>query len=107
MSSIAGGTFDSSGDSLPLTVGSIEGGGQFLLGGGTLITGTRNTDTTVSGVIANGGYSGGSDGSLTKAGTGTLTLTGPDTYSGPTTITGGTISTNLLTNGGLAGGIGQ
>ena len=103
----AGGTFDSSGAGLPLTVGSIEGAGQFLLGGGTLIAGVRNTDTIVSGIIANGGNSGGSNASLTKTGTGKLTLTGLNTYSGPTTITGGMISTNVLPNGGLAGGIGQ
>ena len=96
----AGGTCDSSGAGQPLTVGSIEGAGQFLLGGGTLITGALNTDTTVSGIIANGGSQGGSSGKLTKAGTGKLSLTGANTYTGPTTISGGTLQS--ANNGALA-----
>lgn len=95
----AGGTFDSSGAGQSLTVGSIEGAGQFLLGGGTLITGTLNTDTTVSGIIANGGSQGGSSGKLTKAGTGKLSLTGANTYTGLTTISGGTLQS--ANNGAL------
>jgi fibronectin-binding autotransporter adhesin len=102
----AGGTFDSSGSSHPLTVGSIEGAGQFLLGGGTLIAGSLGTDTTVSGIIANNGSQGGSNAKFTKAGTGKLTLTGPNTYTGATTVNAGVLSTNLLTNGGVASGIG-
>jgi fibronectin-binding autotransporter adhesin len=102
----AGGTFDSSGSSHPLTVGSIEGAGTFQVGGGTLIAGALNTDTTVSGIITNGGSQGGSNAKFTKTGTGKLTLTGPSTYTGATTVNAGILSTNLLTNGGVAGGIG-
>ncbi len=102
----AGGSFDSSGAGQPLSVGSIEGAGSFLLGGGTLIAGSLNTDTTVSGIIANNGSQGGSNAKFTKAGTGKLTLTGPNTYTGATTVNAGVLSTNLLTNGGSASGVG-
>jgi autotransporter-associated beta strand protein len=96
----AGGTFDSSGAGQPLSVGSIEGAGQFLLGGGTLITGALNTDTAVSGIIANGGSQGGSSGKLTKAGTGKLSLTGANTYTGVTTVNAGILQS--AKNGALA-----
>jgi autotransporter-associated beta strand protein len=52
--------------------------------------GTGNT--TVTGVVANGGTS--TVSALTKAGTGTLTLTGTNTYGGATTINGGTLYAN-------------
>ena len=90
-----------------LSVGSIEGAGRFQLGNTTLTSGSLNTDTTVSGLIVNGGISGGSPGSLAKVGAGTLTLTGANTYSGVTTVSGGILSTNLLPDGGVAGGIGN
>jgi autotransporter-associated beta strand protein len=71
------------------SVGSIEGAGTFFLRGSHLITGSRNTDTTVSGPIADAGVSGGR---LTKVGTGTLTLAGTNNYSGLTTANAGTLS---------------
>src|SRR5207245_7479568 len=58
--------------------------------------------TLFSGVIQDGGLSGGTGGSLTKVGTGTLTLTGANTYSGGTTISAGTLQ---LGNGGTSGSI--
>jgi outer membrane autotransporter protein len=45
----------------------------------------------LSGVIQDGGLSGGSGGSLIKTGTGTLTLSGSNTYTGGTTIKSGTL----------------
>jgi fibronectin-binding autotransporter adhesin len=102
----AGGTSDSSATIQPLSVGSIEGAGTFLLGSSTLIAGSLNTDTTVSGIIANGGNSGGAGGKFTKSGTGKLSLTGANTYTGATTINTGTLTTNLLSNGGSASGVG-
>ena len=54
--------------------------------------GTNNLSTTFSGVIQNGGVSGGTDGSLNKTGTGTLTLTGFNTHSGGTSINNGVLS---------------
>lgn len=52
-----------------VTIGSLEGSGNVLLGNNNLTVGSRNTSTSFSGVIQNGG-------SLTKLGTGTLTLSG-------------------------------
>jgi autotransporter-associated beta strand protein/T5SS/PEP-CTERM-associated repeat protein len=83
------------------TVGSIEGAGSFRLGSRQLTVGSNNLSTTVSGVIADGGMSGGSGGSLVKVGTGTLTLSGANTYTGPTAVNAGT----LVVNGSLASGV--
>src|SRR5262249_18936325 len=72
------------------TRGSLAGAGTVSNTGGagaTLTTGGDNTSTTFSGVIQDGaGVSG-----LTKAGTGTFTLTGDSTYTGGTTISAGTL----------------
>lgn len=62
--------------------------------------GTGNT--TVSGVIANGGTATASK--LTKTGAGTLTLTNANTYGGATTISGGTLLADNTT--GTATGTG-
>jgi len=72
-----------------LTTGSIEGNGEVFLAANNLTVGSNNLTTTFSGVIQDGDE--GIGGSLTKMGTGTLTLTGPNTYTGSTTITGGTL----------------
>jgi len=77
--------------------GSIEGNGNVLLGAKTLTVGGNNSSTIFSGVLQDGG----SGGSLTKVGTGTLTLSGISTYSGATTIDGGVLNvTGALTNTG-------
>jgi autotransporter-associated beta strand protein len=97
----AGGTFDFSG--LPTagtTAGSIEGAGRFNLGANTLTVGGNDLSTTVSGVIADGGSSGGTGGALVKVGNGTLTLTGANTYTGGTTINGGTLQIGDSTHTG-------
>ena len=73
------------------TAGSFEGAGRFNLGSKTLTVGGNDLSTTVSGVIADGGISGGTGGALVKIGTGTLTLSGTNTYTGGTTINGGTL----------------
>jgi outer membrane autotransporter protein len=85
-----------------MTAGSIEGAGTYNLGSKKFTVGLNNLTTTVSGVIADGGAAGGTGGSLTKDGTGTLTLTGENTYSGGTTINRGTLQ---LGNGGTTGNI--
>jgi T5SS/PEP-CTERM-associated repeat protein/autotransporter-associated beta strand protein len=83
-----------------LTVGSIAGNGAIYLGTNNLTVGTNNTSTTFSGVIQDGGLSGGLEGQLTKAGTGTLTLTGANTYTGGTFVNGGTL--NISTSGSIS-----
>jgi outer membrane autotransporter protein len=98
-----GGTFDMSGlTTTGMTAGSIEGAGNYFLGSKMLTVGGNNLSTTVSGVISDGGGSGGTGGSLVKVGTGTLILSGPNTYTGGTTISAGTLQ---LGNGGASGSI--
>ncbi|MCP3382337.1 autotransporter domain-containing protein [Bradyrhizobium sp. CCGUVB4N] len=103
--------FDFSGSSGPngdnkLSAGSIAGDGTFYLGAIELTVGGNNLSTTVSGVIADGGYSGATGGSLVKTGTGTLTLTGSNTYTGGTIFAGGAVSVASEDNlGDLAGGL--
>src|SRR6266481_6372710 len=90
------GNLDISGHNAPgLTTGSIQGNGAVFLGANDLTVGTNNLGTTFSGLIQDGGSGGGTGGSLTKAGTGKLTLTKSNTYTGGTTITKGTL---LVTN---------
>jgi outer membrane autotransporter protein len=85
------------------TAGSIEGSGTFILGSKNLTAGSLNTSTEVSGTIEDGlGF--GVGGSLTKVGTGTLTLSGDNAYTGGTTISAGAIQ---IGNGGTSGSIGD
>jgi autotransporter-associated beta strand protein len=107
----ANAAFDFSGSSGPngdnkLSAGAIAGNGTFDLGANELSVGGNNLSTTVSGVIADGGASGGTGGSLVKTGTGTLTLSGTNTYTGGTTFAGGTVSVSSDANlGDLAGAL--
>ena len=92
-------------DAPGLTTGSINGSGAVFLGINNLTVGTNNLGTTFSGLIQDGGTNGGTGGSLTKAGTGKLTLTKSNTYTGGTVITEGTL---LVTNtSGSATGTGS
>ncbi|AWM86723.1 autotransporter domain-containing protein [Microvirga sp. 17 mud 1-3] len=107
----AGGVVDFSGSFGPafdrkLTAGSIEGNGTFRLGANELTVGANGRSTTVAGVIQDGGMGGGIGGSLTKSGTGTLTLSGENTYTGLTTIQAGTLQIGSGgTSGNLAGDV--
>ncbi|MBO4224842.1 autotransporter domain-containing protein, partial [Bradyrhizobium neotropicale] len=90
----AGGVVDLSASTGPasdrrLAAGSIEGAGLYRLGSNAFTVGGNDLSTVVDGVIADGGASGGVGGSLTKIGTGTLTLNGQSTYTGATTVSAG------------------
>ncbi len=79
-----------------ITAGSIEGSGTYYIGAGnTLVVGSNNLSTTVSGTVADfdpcGCFGGPGPGSLEKVGTGTLTLSGTNTYTGTTTVSGGVL----------------
>ena len=77
----SGGTFNV--NSLTETVGSIEGDGTLSLVNGLLTAGGDNSSTEFRGLVT------GAQGYLTKAGTGTLTLTNLNSFGG--TGTGGVI----------------
>ena len=82
-----------------LRVGSLAGGGatggNVNLQGNTLTAGADNTSTSYAGAIS------GTNGALTKIGTGTLTLSGINTYTGVTTIgSGNSGSAGILTVNG-------
>ena len=85
-----------------VTIGSLEGTGVVLLGANSLAIGSNNASTAFSGTIANGGLFGGSGGSLTKIGTGALTLSGGNAYTGGTTVSAGTLQ---IGSGGTSGSI--
>jgi autotransporter-associated beta strand protein len=101
-----------------ISAGSIAGSGIYYIGGGnTLIVGSNNLSTVVSGVIADNNPCGctSGPGSLEKVGSGTLTLSGINTYTGTTTVSGGfldvegSIASSFLTTvvaGGALGGAG-
>lgn len=81
-----------------VSIGSLSGAGNVRLGARNLILGALNRNETIGGVISDGGDGGGTGGSLTKTGTGTLTLSGTSTYTGATNVNGGT----LLLTGAIA-----
>ena len=93
------GTIDFSGSVGPngdnkIAAGSIEGVGNVNIGPNQLLTvGSNNLSTIFSGNILAGGHS-----SLTKVGSGTLTLSGFDEYAGGTlTLQGGTVDLGSAT----------
>ena len=86
------------------TIGSLAGAGTVTNSGiaspATLTEGGNNASTLFSGIIQDGS----SSTALTKAGTGTLTLSGANTYTGATNVNAGTldvlgsIATSTLTS---------
>jgi autotransporter-associated beta strand protein len=94
-------------------IGSLSGTGTVLNNGAraaTLTVGNDNSNSTFSGVLADG--QGGLQ--LTKVGSGALTLTGANTYIGTTTINSGSLivdgsiasAQTLVNSGGFLGGHG-
>ncbi|HYG78294.1 MAG TPA: autotransporter-associated beta strand repeat-containing protein [Planctomycetota bacterium] len=71
-----------------VAIASLAGGGSIggnvTLGANTLVVGLDNSSTRYDGIISG-------TGGITKAGTGTLTLSGSHTYSGPTLVNNGTL----------------
>lgn len=74
-----------------MAIGEVSGSGSIYLGSKNLSVGAKNTSTSVSAVIQDGGFGGGAVGSLNKVGTGTLTLTGANTFTGTMTVSEGTL----------------
>jgi autotransporter-associated beta strand protein len=83
-----------------LTIGSLEGEGTVTVGDHALIIGTNNLSTTFSGLIQDGDAAG----SITKIGTGTLTLSGANTYTGGTTISSGILLVSNVNGSGTGNG---
>ena len=96
------GELDISGHALPgVTIGSLTGGtsvgdgGQVFLGRNSLGIGSNGMSTVFSGIFLDGGASGGTGGSLSKVGEGSLTLAMSSSYTGGARINEGTV---LVTN---------
>jgi autotransporter-associated beta strand protein len=101
-----------------VTVGSVQGNGKIFLGALNLTVGSNNQSTTFSGIIQDGGVLGGTGGSVSKIGTGNLSLTKASTYTGTTTVNKGALLVKNTTgsatgagavqvNGGTLGGTGK
>ncbi len=75
-------------NSTAFSIGSIEGDGVIIVGVSGLKVGTNNLSTTFSGLIEDDGVT---SATLTKTGSGSLTLSGANTYSGGTTVNGGVL----------------
>jgi hypothetical protein len=97
--------------------GSIEGNGKIFLGSKNLSVGSNNRSTRFHGVIRDGGYIDDTGGSLTKVGTGGLTLLRPSSYTGVTIVTSGDLlvdnrsgsatgTGDVFVNAGTLGGMG-
>ena len=109
---ISGGTIgNTSGTAITLSTNNAQnwnsdftfaGTNDLNLGAGAVTMSSSRTVTVSSNVLTVGGAISGAGDSLTKAGTGMLTLAGSDTYSGPTTISAGTLQIGA---GGAAGSI--
>src|SRR5262249_54017221 len=87
-----------------VSIGSLEGDGMAFLGSIRLTVGRNNLSKTFSGIIQDGGSSGGTGSALTKVGTGKLTLSGANTYTGGTTVNAGTLLVGRSSGSGTGTG---
>lgn len=96
-------------------LGAVTGGTGTRLQGATnnadavtYVIGGKGVSTAFAGTITDGVFTTPGRVSLTKTGTGTLTLTNAtSSYTGVTRVSGGTLSVAALANGGTASSIGQ
>ena len=82
------------------TIGTLLGGGDVLLGNGTLTIGADDNSGTFSGIITGTG----TGGTIIKEGAGTAIFTGANTYAGGTEINDGTLQISQDANLGELGG---
>jgi fibronectin-binding autotransporter adhesin len=101
---ITTGTFDISGATTGASIMTMSGAGGVSLGSRNL-TLTNGSGQTFSGVISDGGISGGTGGSFSLTG-GNFTLSNQNVYTGATTISAGILSVATIGNGGVAGNLG-
>ena len=95
------GTLDISAHNAPgVTIGSIEGSGVVSLGANNLTVGGSNLSTAFSGKIQDGGLGG----SLTKTGSGNLSLSRASSYTGGTTVSAGTLRVTNRTGSATGAG---
>ncbi len=92
---------------IDVTIGSIEGDGNVFLGHRPLSVGRNNLNTSFSGVIRDGGFGGGTGGSLIKIGRGKLVLSHANTYTGGTTVKRGKLIINNRKGSGTGSGLVQ
>ena len=96
------GQMDISGAGTNPAIGALSGTGPVFLGSRKLTAGRNLMSTTYSGLLQDGGISGGVGGSFAKVGSGTLTLMGANTYTGLTSLNGGTLKL-INTTGSVTG----
>jgi outer membrane autotransporter protein len=105
VASESGGGVDASYHHGGLVIGALSGPGRLLLGSQAVGLGALGTDTTISGIVSDGGEGGGTGGSIAKLGSGALTLTGANTYTGGTALKQGRVNVghnSALGTGALA-----
>jgi len=86
-----------------IMLNSLAGTGNVFLGSNSLFIGPDSPDATFSGVIQDGGQSGGMGGSLAVASAGTFILTGSNTYTGITSVGEGTLQIGNGSTGSISG----